>query len=83
MNELILKYQLLNDLGKQEILDFLNYLLTKRGIAQPVLNSHNIALPEKSIGQLLALLGDFTDPGMADQIEAHQKNWKNWTVQTW
>lgn len=39
--------------------------------------------PSKTIGSLLAALGDFTDEQMADDIEEAQKNWKNWTIETW
>jgi hypothetical protein len=35
-----------------------------------------------TIENLLANLGDFYDPEFADNIEAAQKHWKNWTIET-
>ncbi len=68
MSELVLKYELLNDFGKQELLDFLNFLLTKRSRTQPQRDQP----PAKSVGNLLALLGNFTDVEFADNLESQK-----------
>jgi hypothetical protein len=83
MSELILKYEKLNDFGKQELLDFLNYLLSKRSINQLPDDKELQFNNEKNIGNLLHVLNDFTDKEFADNVENQQVNWKNWNVQTW
>jgi hypothetical protein len=82
MSELILKYHLLNDLGKQELFDFLNFLLSKKNTSNQIEKTEMI-YPEKTIGSLLAVLGDYTNEELANDIEDAQKNWKNWTIETW
>jgi hypothetical protein len=84
MSELILKYERLNDFGKQELLDFLNYLLSKRSINHQSPDDKELQfIKEKNIGNLLKLLNDFTDKEFADNVENQQVNWKNWDVKTW
>lgn len=38
---------------------------------------------DNSIENLLLQLGQFTDAEFADNIEAGQSNWKNWTLEKW
>lgn len=80
MNDLILKYSLLNDLGKQELTDFINFLLTKNHLK---VETTNVETKSKTVGALLASLGNVVNAGFADNIEKHQQNWQNWQIKSW
>jgi hypothetical protein len=80
MNDLILKYSLLNDLGKQELTDFINFLLTKNHLK---IETTNVETKSKTVGALLASLGNVVNAGFADNIEKHQQNWQNWQIKSW
>jgi hypothetical protein len=80
MNDLILKYSLLNDLGKQELTDFLNFLLTRNHLkAETIL----VEPKPKTVGALLGSLGNVVNIGFADNIEKQQQNWQNWQMERW
>ena len=82
MSELIIKYEKLNDLGKQELMDYLNYLVTKRSVKQTSAVKSADFLPLSINRQNNAELNNVSDD-VTSNHEAHLSNWKTWTVPPW